>query len=180
MKCFLCQQEIYLWYLPGTTFLYSGPSPVDLACLWNHLLHAYRYLRMSLLILWLSPTGYCCREGHSSLLVLECTSSRVWFLNQYSRQVGCFTTYDIILVFICISYTTRARYFQSYSYDTYLLVVRCLKQNKDAVWSLVLLLVTGVRADPKYSYSYDIICMYVRIVTFDFSLKYFIFLVGTW
>ena len=55
-----------------------------------------------------------------------------------------------------------------------------MKQNKDAVWSLVLLLVTGVRADPKYSYSYDIICMYVRIVTFDFSLKYFIFLVGTW
>ena len=60
-----------------------------------------------------------------------------------------------------------------------------MKQNKDAVWSLVLLLGTGVRADPKYSYSYDIICMYVRIVTFDFSLKYvppwyFIFLVGTW
>ena len=50
-----------------------------------------------------------------------------------------------------------------------------MKQNKDAVWSLVLLLVTGVRADPKYSYSYlvyGIICMYVRIVTFDFSLKY--------
>ena len=39
------------------------------------------------------------------------------------------------------------------------------------MWSLVLLLVTGVRADPKYSYSYDI-RMYVRIVTFDFSLKY--------
>ena len=38
-----------------------------------------------------------------------------------------------------------------YSYDTYILVVRCMKQNKDVVWSLVLLLVTGVRADPKYS-----------------------------
>ena len=55
-----------------------------------------------------------------------------------------------------------------------------MKQNKDAVWSLVLLFVTGVRVDPKYSYSYDIIFMYVRIVTFDFSLKYFIFLVGIW
>ena len=33
----------------------------------------------------------------------------------------------------------------------------CMKQNKDAVWSLVLLLVTGVRADPKYSYSHGII-----------------------
>ena len=59
-----------------------------------------------------------------------------------------------------------------------------MKQNKDAVWSLVLrvlLLVIGVRAtDPKYSHSYDIICMYVRIVTFDFSLKHIFFLVGTW
>ena len=45
-------------------------------------------------------------------------------------------------------------------------------------------LVTGVRADPNYSYSYDIICMYVRIVTFDSSLKYvfhfFSRYVGTW
>ena len=59
-----------------------------------------------------------------------------------------------------------------------------MKQDKDAVWSLVPPLVTGVRPDPKYSYSYDIICMFVRIVTFDFSLK-FVFhfssrYVGTW
>ena len=54
------------------------------------------------------------------------------------------------------------------------LVLWSMKQNKDAVWSLVLLLVTGVRANPKYSYFYDIICMYLRIVTFDFSLKYVI------
>ena len=49
-----------------------------------------------------------------------------------------------------------------------------MEQNKDAVWplSLLLLIVTGVRADPKYSYSYEIVCMYVRIVTFDFSLRY--------
>ena len=61
--------------------------------------------------------------------------------------------------------------------ETYLRKLRgilrsCMKQNKDAVWSFVLLSVTGVRADPKYSYSYDIVCMYVRIVTFDSSLKY--------
>ena len=60
----------------------------------------------------------------------------------------------------------------------------CMKQNKDAVWSLVLLLVTGVRAVPKYSYSYDNIFMYVRLATLDFSLKYvFHFVsryVGTW
>ena len=52
------------------------------------------------------------------------------------------------------------------------------------MWSLVLLLVTRVRADPKYSYLYEIICMYVRVVTFDFSLKYvfhfFSRYVGTW
>ena len=54
-----------------------------------------------------------------------------------------------------------------------------MKKNRDAVWSLVLL-VTGVRVDPKYSYSHDIVYMYVRIVTFDLSLKYFVFLVATW
>ena len=38
--------------------------------------------------------------------------------------------------------------------DTYILVVCWIKQNKDAVWSLGLLFDTGVRTDPKYSYSY--------------------------
>ena len=43
MMCFLWQHEKYLWYLPGTACLYSGPSHVDLAFLRNHLLHACRY-----------------------------------------------------------------------------------------------------------------------------------------
>ena len=30
-------------FLPGAACLYSGASPVDLACLWNHLLHTFRY-----------------------------------------------------------------------------------------------------------------------------------------
>ena len=47
-----------------------------------------------------------------------------------------------------------------------------MKQKENAVWSLVLFLVTGVRADSKNSYYYDIVCMYVSIGTFDFSLKY--------
>ena len=38
--------------------------------------------RMPLLILWLSPTGYCCRERHNSLFVLEYTSSRVWYFSR--------------------------------------------------------------------------------------------------
>ena len=60
--------------------------------------------------------------------------------------------------------------FHAYSRDTYILVVRCMEQNSAALWSLVLLLVTGVRADPKYSYLYDTVCMYVRIVSSDSSL----------
>ena len=48
----------------------------------------------------------------------------------------------------------------------------CMEQNKDAVWYLALRLLTGVRAEPKYSYSHDIIFMYVRIVAFNFLLKY--------
>ena len=58
------------------------------------------------------------------------------------------------------------------------ILVHCTKYEA-AGWSLVLLLLSGVRADPKYSYSYtmvyDIIFMYVRIVTYDVSLKYEIF-----
>ena len=48
-------------------------------------------------------------------------------------------------------------------------------KQRCGVVSRAILLVTGVHADPTYSYTYDIICIYVRIVTFDFSLKYFIF-----
>ena len=96
--------------------------------------------------------------------------------NMRSKLVG---LRRIILVFVFFMRLVPG-IFHAYSYDTYILVVRCMKQNKDAVWSLVLLLVTGVRADPKYSYSCYIIGMYVRIVTFDFSLKHFIFLVCTW
>ena len=103
--------------------------------------------RMPLLILWLSPAGYRCRERQKSIFVLEYyTSSRAWFLKQYAQQVGRFTTYYscVYLYFLCDSYI-----FHAYWYDTYIPVVRCTKQNKGAVWSLVLLLVTGVRADPK-------------------------------
>ena len=66
--------------------------------------------RMPLLILWLSPTRYCCRERHNSLFVLEHTSSRVGFSSNMRRKlVG---LRRMILVFICIFYATRTtRYF---------------------------------------------------------------------
>ena len=91
--------------------------------------------------------GYCVRERYSSLFVLDYASSRVWSIAICAAS--CLVS-DVsflrLFVFLCDSY------------NTYTLVVRWMKQNKDAVWSRVLRLVTGVRADPKYSYSYDIIC----------------------
>ena len=139
MMCFLWQHEMYLWYLPGTACLYSGPSPVDLACLRNHLLHACRY-------------RYCgCHPQDTA--------------------VGKDITHYSFLSIRAVVYGI----FHAYSHDTYILVVRCMKQNKDTVWSLVLLLVPGVLADPKYSYSCYIICMYVRIVNVCSSLKYFFY-----
>ena len=107
--CFLWQHENFLWYLPGTACLYSRPSPADLACLRNYLLHA-------------------CRD---------------WYCGCHSKD------------------TAVGRDRTRYSFSS-ILVVRCMKQNKDAVRSLVLLLVTGVRADPKYSQSYYIICTYIH------------------
>ena len=72
--------------------------------------------------------------------------------------------YDVLFLclFVCFMRLLPG-IFHACSYDTYIIVVPCMKQNKDAAWSLVLFSVTGVRADPKYSYSYDLICMYVRI-----------------
>ena len=69
----------------------------------------------------------------------------------------------IILVFTYI--------FHAYSYDTYILVVRCMKQSKDTVWCFVPLLVSRVRADPKYSYSH--IISHVRCVCEDFYFCFF-------
>ena len=70
------------------------------------------------------------------------------------KQVGWFATYYSCVIRIFYASRMIPGIFHALSYDTYILVVRCMKQNKDAVWSLALLLVTGVRADPKHSYSY--------------------------
>ena len=136
---FVAIRNLFVIFLPGTACLYSGTfsrpsvSPEPSAA------------RMPLLILWLSPTGYCCRERQNSLSVLEHTSSRVWFLysNYYKikeKPSAVRSRISSKLIFAsCVGY-----------FDL------CMKQNKDAMWSLVLLLVTGVRADPKYSYSYEV------------------------
>ena len=65
-------------------------------------------------------------------------------IHMRSKLVGLRRTPSIILVFIstpgyflCDSYHNVTCIFHAYSYDAYILVVRCMKQNKDAVWSLV-------------------------------------------
>ena len=126
--------------------------------------------RMLLLILCLSPTGYCCRERHKSLFVLGYTDSRVWFLYYKIRKRQLWDR-----GFNRNSSLQAAR-------DTSILyeakqgcgVVSCTTFGYwGARWSKVLVLIW-----------YHIICMYVRIVTFDFSLKYvfhfFSRYVGTW
>ena len=97
MMCFLWQHEIYLWYLPGTACLYSGPSPVDLACLRNHLLHACRY--------W-----YC--GCHPQDTVVERDRTHYSFSSIPAvvyKQVGWFTTYCscVYSYFLCHSYHPR-------------------------------------------------------------------------
>ena len=150
MMCFLWQHEIYLWYLSGTAYLYSGPCSVDLACLRNHLRHACRYWYCGCHrqdnAVWRDRTHY----SFSSIRAVVYGFSS----NIRSKLVD---LRRIILVFICIFVRlvrTRTR------------MIRC-------GLLYYILLVTGVRAVPKYSYSYNIICVYVRIVTFNFSLKVF-------
>ena len=171
--CFLWQHEIYLRYFsPGTACLYSGPSPVDLACLRNHLLHACRYRYCGCY-----PQDTAVERDRSHYSFSSIRAVVYGFSGNMRNKLVYDVLFSCLFVFFMRLVHINTSYFHAYSYDTYILVVRCMKQNKDAVWSLVLVLVTGVRADQKYSYSHDIILCtwYVRIVTFDFSLKYFIF-----
>ena len=88
--------------------------------------------RMPLLILRLSLTGYCYRERQNSLFVLEFTSTVGVYGFSSTICAASSLVYDVLFLclFICI--------FHAYLYDTYILVVRCMNQNKDAMWSLVL------------------------------------------
>ena len=58
----------------------------------------------------------------------------------------CSKVYDVLFMRFVLLMRLVPGIFDAYSYDRNILVVRCMKQNKDAVWSLVLLLGTGVRA----------------------------------
>ena len=90
--------------------------------------------RMPLLLLWLSPTGYCCRERE---LVIR---SRVYEQScMVSRAISAtsWLFYDVLFLCLFVFFMPLVRVpgrcFHRYSYDAYILVVRCMKQNKDAV-----------------------------------------------
>ena len=153
--CFLWHHEIYLWYfLPGTACL----SLLGAFCCRPSASPEPSAARMRLLMLWLSPTGYCCRERHNSLFVLEYASSRVWFFSKIKKRQLWDRGFH------------RNSYLQA-AWDTSILyeakqgcgVVSCTTFSYwRACWSKVLVLILYHS-------------MYVRIVTLDFSLNVLIF-----
>ena len=159
MMFFLWQRETYLWYLPGTPCLCGGPSPVDLACLRNHLLHARRY--------WYcgchpQDTAVGRDRTHYSFSSIRAVVHGL-SSNMRSKLVG---LRRIVLVYICIFYATRTtRYNFSHVLVWYVYTRRRLHQAKQGCG--VVSCTAFSRAGPKCSYSYDSICMYVRIVTFN-------------
>ena len=165
MMCFLWQHVFFLWYLPGTACLYSGPSPVDLARLRHHLLHACWY--------W-----YCGCHSQDTAVGRDRTHYSFSSVRAVVYGFSSKLVYDVLL--LCLLRVHR------YSYDTYLVHTRrtLYESKQDAVWSLV-----------HTTFSYWGACwskvlvlvwyhMYVRVVTVDFSFKcvfhFFSRYVGTW
>ena len=158
--CFLWQHEIYLRYLPGTACFYSGPSPVDLACLRNYLLHACRY--------W-----YCGCHPQDTAVGRDVThysfsSIRAvvygFASNMRSKWVGLRRTE---VLFLCLFvFFTRTRMIRTYS--SYIvwsktrmrcgLLYHTTFSYWGACWSKVLVLIIWYH-------------MHVREESFEFSLK---------
>ena len=153
MMCFLWQNEIYLWFLPGTACLSSGPSPVDLTCLPNHLPHACR-------------SWYC--VCHPQVTPVGGDIAQYSFSTRWAVVYGFSSSYYKVKNVSC----EIEDFIKCHLWKLRGILRSCMKQNKDAVWSLVLRLCIGISADPKYSCSYDIMCIYVRMVTLDILLKY--------
>ena len=133
--CVSCgNMKFTLWFLPGTACLYSRPSPVDLACLRNHQLHACRY--------WY----YGCHPQDTAV-----GRDRTQYSFSNVRAVVHGFSIAICAVSWLVYDVLVPGIFDAYSYDTHIFVVRCtgMKQKKDSAWSLVLRLATWVRADPK-------------------------------
>ena len=127
--------------------------------------------RMPLLILWLSLTGYCCRERQNSLFVLEYTSSRVWFLYSNYYKIKKRQLWDRGFH---RNSSLQAAWDNSILYEA--------KQGCGVVSCTTF----GMRAEPKYSYSYDIIlyvCTWGLLLLIFHRNTYFHFFsryVGTW
>ena len=169
MMWFLWQHYFFSGCLPATACIYSGPSPVDLACPRNHLLHACRY-------------RYCGYHPQDTAAGRDRTHYSFWSMRAvvygFSINAASWLVCDTFLVIFCIFHVARiipgifvffthTRLIRMYS--SY--VAWSKTRVRYAVWSLVLLLVTGVRADPKCSYPYIWYFMYVRE---DCHFRYFI------
>ena len=148
MMCFLWQHEIYLWYLPGTVCLYSELSPIDLACIWNHLLHACRY---------------CYRGCHQEDTAVGRDRTHCSFSSIRAVVYGlsiCAASWLVCDVYPCVylyfyvtrmipgiyDFFKRTRMIRTYSSHV---VWSKTRMRCDLLYFEVLLLVTGVRADPK-------------------------------
>ena len=131
--------------------LLGGPSRVDLACLRNYLLHACRYWYCGC---HLQDTGVGRNRTHHSFSSIRAVVYG-FSSNMRRKLVG---LRRVILVFFCVLYATRILpgVFHAYSL-WYVHARRTLYKTKQicgVVSCIILLLVTGVRADQKCSYSY--------------------------
>ena len=134
--CVSCgNMQFYLRYvLPRTACLYSGLSPVHVACLRDHLLHACRY--------W---CGGCnpqdtAVERQNSLFVLDYTSSRIWFL--YSTYYKMKTSAGRSKISSKLIFAIYVRYFDLVWSKTRMRVVSCITFSCWGVcWSEVLVLI---------------------------------------
>ena len=108
--------------------------------------------RMPFVILWLSPTGFCCRKRHNSLFVLE--SCMVSLAICAARWLVYDVLFLCLFAFLCDSYKVRSRVLVWYVHTRRTLyetkqvcgLVSCTTSSYwGACWSKVLVLIWNHR-----------------------------------
>ena len=144
-------------------------SPVDLACLRNHLLHASR-------------DWYC--SGHPLDTAVGRDRNHYSFSSIRAVVYGFSRNYYKIKNVSC----EIEDFIETHLCKLRGILRSCMKQNKDAVWSLVqvLLLDTGVRADPQSTRTHMIsyVCTWglslLIVHRYTYVFHFFRRYVGTW